>query len=295
MPDEPGVRGLRGDRATPDGRDALATGTWDLVVDTWSAAPSAVRDTARLLRGRVGHYGYVSSRSVYVHPRPAGAPTGEEAPVVAARPDAPATAYAPDKRGAEIAVAEAFPDSCLLARAGLILGPHEDIGRLPWWLARIHRGGEVLAPGPADLPLQYVDARDLARWLLDAGARGLTGTFDTVSRSGHATMGSLLDACVRATGSAARLRWVEPAALRAAGVEPWTELPVWLPPGELHTALHGADTRRALAAGLNCRPVAETVADTWRWLSALPTAPLRRDRPRVGLDPVREREVLAAL
>lgn len=294
-PDLPGVRGLRGDRSSADGTTALAAGEWDLAVDTWSGAPVAVRRTARMLAGRVGHYGYVSSRSVYVHPRPAGAPTAESAPVVAADADGPATEYARDKRGAEIAVGESFPDACLLARAGLILGPHEDIGRLPWWLLRISRGGAVLAPGPPELPLQYVDARDLAVWLLDAGARGLTGAFDTASRSGHATMGSLLEACVAATGSAATLRWAAPEALRQAGIEPWTDLPVWLPPGELHTALHGADTRLAHSAGLRCRPVAETVEDTWRRLSPLAAVPLRADRPPVGLDAAREREVLATL
>ncbi len=294
-PDVPGVRSLRGDRITAAGRAALGAGEWDAVVDTWSGAPGVVRETARLLRGRVGHYGYVSSRSVYLHPRPAGAPTAEAAPLVAADPDGPATEYARDKRGAEIAVNAAFPGACLLARAGLILGPHEDIGRLPWWLLRISRGGDVLAPGPRDLPLQYVDARDLAGWLLDAAAGGLTGTYDTVSRSGHATTQTLLAACVAATGADARLRWAPAGTLLAAGVEPWTQLPIWLPPGELHTALHGADTRRAYAAGLRCRPVRETVADTWEWLSALPGVPQRPGRPPVGLDAAREREILAGL
>ncbi len=280
----PGVRSLLGDRTAPDGLAALADdpGEWDVVVDTWSAAPRAVRDTARLLRGRAGRYVYVSSRSVYAWARPAR--FDEDAPLVeGASADAEQTAYAQDKRGGELAVLEAFgAHRSVLVRAGLILGPYENIGRLPWWLGRTARGGPVLAPGPRDLPLQYVDVRDLAEWILLAAERELSGPYNLVSPQGHTTMGELLDACVRVTGGAAELRWTEPEVILEAGIEPWTELPVWVPPGsDLYDALHSADVSRAVGAGLVCRPVEETVADTWRWLQDLGgMAPQRPDRPR---------------
>ncbi len=292
----PGAKALLGDR-TPGagGLGALSGGEWDLVVDTWSGAPAAVRDGARALTGRAGHYTYVSSRSVYAYPAPAG--LTEDGPVVAgASPDATGEApYAEAKLGGELAAVDAFGDRALLARAGLILGPHENIGRLPWWLNRIARGGPVLAPGPRDNPLQYVDARDLAAFVLDAGAAGLHGPYDTVSRPGHTTMGELLDACVRATGSDAELRWTDPETILAAGVEPWTDLPVWLPVGsQTHDTLHRGDTSKAHAAGLRCRPAAETVEDTWAWLRTLGgAAPHRPDRPGVGLDPAVEARLLA--
>ncbi|MFF0586849.1 SDR family oxidoreductase [Streptomyces sp. NPDC003781] len=292
----PGARALHGDRTAPDGLGALAEGTWDAVVDTWSAAPRAVRDAARLLRDRAGRYVYVSSCSVYAWAPPAG--YTEDAPLVeGASADAGQSDYARDKRGAELAVLDAFgADRSVLARAGLILGPHENVGRLPWWLDRMARGGPVLAPGPRDLPLQYVDVRDLADWVLGAVERELAGPYNLVSRPGHTTMGDLLDACVRVTGGTARLRWTAPEAVLAAGVEPWGQLPVWTPPGsELHDALQGADVSRALATGLVCRPVGDTVADTWTWLRSLGgPAPLRPDRPPVGLDPETEARVLAA-
>ncbi|MFK0212486.1 NAD-dependent epimerase/dehydratase family protein [Streptomyces sp. NPDC090298] len=290
-----GVASLTGDRTAPDGLAALATGSWDAVVDTWSAAPSAVRDAAGLLAGRVGRYAYVSSRSVYAWPPAAG--LAEDGPLVEGSPDDGDVPYAEAKRGGELAATAAFgPDRTLLVRAGLILGPYENVGRLPWWLGRIARGGPVLAPGPRTAPVQYVDVRDLAVWTLDAVAAGLSGPYNLVSPPGHTTMGELLDACVRATGSDAALRWTEPEALLAAGVAPWTELPVWLPPGELYDALHTADVSRAVAAGLRCRPVDETAADTWAWLESLGgVAPQRPDRPGVGLTPEREAEVLAAL
>ncbi|MFE5398088.1 SDR family oxidoreductase [Streptomyces sp. NPDC056568] len=292
----PGVRSLHGDRTAPDGLTALADGAWDAVVDTWSAAPRAVRDAARLLRGRASRYVYVSSCSVYAWAPPAGY-TEEAALVDGASADAEQTDYARDKRGAELAVLDAFgADRSVLARSGLILGPYENIGRLPWWLTRVARGGPVLAPGPRDLPVRYIDVRDLADWVLRAVEREVSGPYNLVSPQGHATMGTLLDACVAATGAPAELRWTEPGTVLAAGVEPWTQLPVWTPPGsDLHDALHGADVSRALATGLTCRPVGATVTDTWSWLEGIGgAAPHRPDRPPVGLDPETEAKVLAA-
>ncbi|MFI9744067.1 NAD-dependent epimerase/dehydratase family protein [Streptomyces sp. NPDC052494] len=289
-----GVHSLHGDRTTgPEGLAALATGSWDAVVDTWSGAPSAVRDAARLLADRVGRYAYVSSRSVYSWPPAAG--LGEDGPLVEGSPGDGDVPYAEAKRGGELAATDTFgAERTLHVRAGLIIGPYENIGRLPWWLGRIARGGTVLAPGPRTLPLQYIDARDLAEWTLDAVAAGLSGPYNLVSPPGHTTMGELLDACVRATGADVELRWAEPEALLAAGIEPWSELPVWLPPGEMYDAMHTADVSRAVAAGLRCRPVAETVADTWAWLETLGgVAPQRPDRPEVGLSPEREAEFLA--
>ncbi|MEW2514696.1 NAD-dependent epimerase/dehydratase family protein [Streptomyces sp. NPDC046870] len=288
----PGVAALHGDRTGENGLAALADGTWDVVVDTWSGSPAAVRDTARLLADRAGRYVYVSSRSVYAYPAPAGA--DESAPVVDASPDDGAdVSYARAKRGGELAALQAFGDRALLVRAGLILGPYENTGRLPWWLGRTARGGPVLAPGPRDLPLQYVDPRDLAAWTLDAAAAGLGGAYNLVSPPGHTTMGDLLDACVAVTGGTADLRWTAPETVLAAGIRPWTELPVWLPPGERYDALHTADASRALATGLRCRPVARTVADTWTWLRSLGGVPPHRpDRPPMGLPPDKETAAL---
>lgn len=289
-----GVLRLRGDRSAPDGLSALVGGGWDLVVDTWDGEPRAVLNAARALVGSTGHYIYVSSRSVYREPVALGA--DERAPVVDAASDALDGSYAELKAGGERAAREIFGERALIARAGLILGPGEDIGRLPWWLQRVARGGQVLAPGPADLPLQYIDVRDLVTWLLDLGRERIGGTFNVVSRTGHATMGELLAACVGVTGARATLRWVDPGPILAAGVVPWNDLPVWIPVGHAFRWLQDGDVSRAYAAGLRCRPVAQTVADTWRWLRAVGGVPPRAGRPQrvqVGLDPAREAELLA--
>ncbi|MEV0386179.1 NAD-dependent epimerase/dehydratase family protein [Nonomuraea sp. NPDC050643] len=285
-----GVTALRGDRSAPGGLAALESGEWDVVVDTWSWAPSAVRDTASLLAGRAGHYVYVSSRSVYADPVPFGA--DESAPVVAASADDGDGDYARNKAGAELGAVAAFGERALLARAGLILGPYENIGRLPWWLTRVARGGPVVAPAPGDTGLQYIDARDLAVWCLEAGARGVGGAFNVVSPPGFTTMRELLETCVKVTGSDADLRWTGADRLLAAGVRPWLDLPIWLT-GEDHDFMHGAEVSKAVAAGLRFRPMAETVADTWRWLRSIGgTAPMRPDRPAVGLDPALEASLL---
>lgn len=290
----PEARRIAGDRLDPATLAPLRERQWDVVADTWAGAPRAVRDSAAALADRAGRYVYVSSCSVYAPPPPIG--VTESGPTVESTPDAEDVPYAECKRGAELALLDAFGDRTLLARAGLILGPHEDVGRLPWWLRRIARGGEVLAPGPRDLPLQFVDARDLARFALDAALAGHGGPVNVVSRRGHATMESLLEACLAvAAPRGTELIWVDPDAIVAAGVEPWSELPVWLPPDHPFAGLHAANVERAHALGLRCRPVGETVADTWAWLSGLDgPPPLRADLEPPGLDPARERDALAA-
>jgi len=287
-----GAEALIGDRTRPGGLSSLAGRRWDAVVDTWSAAPRVVRDSAALLAGAASAYLYVSSRSVYAWPPAIGA--DETAPTVAADPDAEATDYAADKRGAELAVDAAFGVRRIHARAGTIVGPHEDVGRLPWWLLRLHRGGRVLAPGHPDQPLQLIDARDLARWLLDAWRTGHRRAFNVVSRSGHATMGSVLEACRTVARSDAELVWVPAERLLEAGIEPWTELPLWLAPDSDDTGLHFGDVERAYTTGLEPRSIQSTVADTWAWLLSRNLRPTQRpDRPPVGLSAERERAVLA--
>ena len=291
LPD--GATRLTADRTVPGSVEAaLGEGSWDLAVDTWARAPWAVRDAARLLEPRVGRFGYVSSRSVYTWPPALG---GDESDaVVDGDLDADVTDYAADKRGGELAALDAFgPDRVVLARAGLILGPYEDVGRLPWWLDRISRGGKVVAPGAPDRPLQYVDARDLAGWLLDALAAGVSGPVDVVSRPGHATTHDLLSACVAATGADAELVWVPEDVIEELGAEPWTQLPCWVPTSGELAGLMASDTSRAASTGLVCRPVEETVRDTWAWVQAEGMPPVRADRPAHGLPPDLEQALLA--
>ena len=143
-----------------------------------------------------------------------------------------------------------------------------------------------------DRPLQYIDGRDLASFILTAAEDRLGGIFNTVSRSGHTTMGELLETARVVTGSHAELIWVSPSAIAAAGVAPWTELPIWVPPeGEL-AGLHAGDVSAACSAGLRCRPIGETIEDTWAWLLAEGDPACVSDGS-VGLSHQREMEILS--
>lgn len=284
------VTGLVADRRDVDQlRTALAGRTFDAVIDTWSGSPVVATTAAAALIGSAEQYAYVSSSSVYVW----GTHRDEDSPTVEAAASDVEGDYPALKRGAELGVLAAFPDA-VLARAGLILGPYEDIGRLPWWLARIAKGGAVVAPGRPLRPLQYVDVRDLAGWILHALATHLHGPVDVISRSGHATTEQLLTACKDATGSDAEFTWISESDLAAAGVEPWTQLPCWVPEVGDFAGFLEADTSRAAAAGLHCRPITETVADTWAWLESDGWPPQREDRPIHGLPVELENQLLTS-
>ncbi|MDH6576714.1 NAD-dependent epimerase/dehydratase family protein [Kitasatospora sp. MAP5-34] len=295
--DQPGVEAVRGDRNLPAGLDRLiADRRWDAVVDTAGQQPYAVGLAARLLRPHTDHYTLVSSIHAFAdwgklpldensttHPCPADTP-----------PDQPPGNHL--KAGCERALLESFgADRSLILNCGLLIGPHENIGRLPWWLERIARGGKVLAPGAPSRAMQLIDARDFAAFGLDLLEQGRTGRFITTAPPGSTTFGELLDACVQATGAAAEPVWTDEEVLLSAGVEPWTELPIWAPDRPDWDAIWLADSSRARAAGLRCRPLSETVRDTWAWLQERGPAaqPYLQGRTPLGIDPEKERSLLA--
>jgi 2'-hydroxyisoflavone reductase len=285
-----GVTELRVDRTVPGALAAAVDGVerFDLVVDTWTAAPAVATEAAGVLAPLTDRYGYVSSISVYEW----GRHVDESSPLVDGDPDATDGEYPALKRGGELGVLAHVPDA-LLVRCGLILGPHEDVGRLPWWLSRIARGGRVVAPGRPARALQLVDVRDLAAFTLDALVSGVSGPVDVTSPSGHATTGTLLQACVDVTGSGAELVWVDEATLVAADVAPWTELPCWVPETAEFAGFMESDTALAHRLGLRCRPVHDTVADTWEWLRDEDRVDGPPSRTRLGLPEDKERVLLA--
>lgn len=262
-PAEPGVTELRGDRRSPADLEALGAEHFDAVVDTWAGAPEVVHRSARLLGGSVGRYCYISSRAVYVTPAPAGMDEGW--PTVTAAPNAGPAGYPQDKRGGEMAAESVFGDRALLARAGLILGPGDESDRLTCWLRRARRGGEMVAPGPPELPVRYVDARDLAAWVLVALDAGLSGPFNLCNREEHTTMGDFLGAVAATSGGDPGLVWLTTEQVTKAGIDRRMELPGWLPDESELAGLVHTDVERAHLAGLSCRPVRETVEDTWSW------------------------------
>lgn len=289
----PQVDWLRGDRSDPAFVSRILQRDWDAVIDTWSGAPEVVARTAAGLAERTPWYGYVSSRSVYRWPIAPGA--DETAPTFDPDERSIDSSYALDKRESEIAVSDHFDGRCLLARAGLVLGPHEDTGRLTWWLSRAAAGGWVVAPNPRGRVWQCIDARDLAGFMLTCADNRTSGAYNVVGpRDAGVTTERLLTTCIEATGSRSQLVWVDPEVLNRAGIGEWDDLPGWAAPTGEIAALHDCDVTAAIAAGLSCRTIEETVTDTWAWLREVPAArrpPRRVDLPRRGLTAEHEQAV----
>jgi 2'-hydroxyisoflavone reductase len=284
-----------GDLSFLDGR------RWDAVIDTSGYLPRAVRAAAGKLAGAVDRYLFVSTVSVYAHPRLPGA--AEDAPLAVLPPDAP-DEVTPETYGAlkvlcERAVEEALPGRALIVRPGLVVGLWDWSGRFSYWPWRFARGGEVLAPGGPDRPVQFIDARDLGEWLVRCAEAGTAGIYNAAGPANQTTLGETLDACRTAATAAghpsASLTWVDEEFLFDNGVEPWTGLPLWIP-GSEGAAFLSVDSGKARAAGLTFRPVAETARDTLAWLAEQGGAlPLSSDPPPPGpIRPEREAELLRA-
>jgi 2'-hydroxyisoflavone reductase len=183
-----------------------------------------------------------------------------------------------------------MPGRVAVVRPGLIAGPDDPTDRFTYWPVRLDRGGDVLAPGDGEDPVQLVDVRDLAAWMITVVEREAAGTWNATGPADRLTMRAMLESSRAALGSAASLVWVPAPFLAAQKVAPWRDLPAWIPAGRSgFTSLSNA---RALAQGLRFRPVADTAKDTLAWWKRQPDA--RRAKLRAGLSEAREREVLAA-
>lgn len=288
-----GVETRIGDR--DGGLEALSGGRWDAVVDTCGYVPRLTGVSARFLADAVDRYVYVSSASVYADLDVAGLDESGRTLTLddPASEDVPAH-YGALKASCERAVEDAMPDRALHVRAGLIVGPFDATGRFAYWVRRMAEGGEVLAPGDPDRPVQLIHARDLADWMVAMAEAGTTGTFNATGPALPLTMRALLESC--ADGREVALTWVDDAFLAARDVAPFSDLPFWLP--NESAGLLALDVSKAVAAGLRCRPLVDTVRDTARWLDSDPgRAPTRLASgvaTRAGLAPDRERELLAA-
>jgi 2'-hydroxyisoflavone reductase len=258
----PEVEHLVGDR---DGElEALRGREWDGVVDTSGYVPRVAQQSAELLRDATQRYVFVSSISVYANP---SQPLDEGSPV--AQLEDPQSEnveadYGALKAAVEDVVTDVFDERGTNVRAGLLVGPYDPTERFTYWPRRLAEGGEVLAPGDPSAPVQFVDARDLAAWLVHLAEHGPGGTFNATGPAEPLLLGELLERVIATVGSEARLTWVDDRTLLDAEVGPWMELPLWLP-GDEHSGMMSAEIRRALDAGLRFRPVEDTVRDTLAW------------------------------
>jgi 2'-hydroxyisoflavone reductase len=292
----PEAEKLRGDR---DGGLAVLEGrSWDAVVDPSGYVPRVVRASAELLRDAVGHYVFVSSVSAYADPLAPGFDEGAPLKEPELESEDVREHYGALKVACEQVVEEVFPGRSAIVRAGLIVGPHDPTDRFTYWPVRLAQGGEVLAPGRRGRQWQFIDVRDLAAWMLHLADEGIAGAFTATGPVPPTTAAEVLETCRAVSGAEARLTWVDEEFLLEREVGEWMELPLWLAEGSEFAHMLEADVSRAAAAGLVTRPVGETVGDTLAWARGRQGAgsgtAAMGGTEGVGLDPARERELLAA-
>ncbi len=288
----PNVPRLIGDRNLPDGHKALEGGEWDVVIDNPTANPKWVRGAGLALRGRTKHYIFISTISVFSDN---SAPIDENGPLLPPSDiDAPfdAQVYGRNKVRSEIEARTQFGDNVTIVRPGLIVGPGDLSDRFSYWPVRIDRGGEVLAPGTPNDPVQYVDARDLGEWIVRLAEKRVLGIFNATGPKTPTTIAEMLYGIKAVTTSDARFTWVPAEFLGANQVRAWSDMPVWVPPVGRTAGFARVICKKAYDAGLTFRPLAETAAATLAWYHARPAA--EQEKARAGLSPEREVAVLAA-
>lgn len=287
----PDVERITGDRDVEGGLDALAGRDWDAAIDTSGRRPLKVGAAATALSQSVDRYVFVSSLSVYPDGIRPGADEGTPVqqlldPAMIDSTDM--VHYGALKAMSEAAAELAMPGRVLVVRPGLIVGRYDPTDRYGYWPQRLAAGGRVLAPGRPERVVQVVDARDLAAWTLDMFEQGATGVFNAVGPALPLTMAEALAATRSGVRSDAELAWIDDDFLLQHGVQPWTQLGLWIPEvDDPSSGFMSVDCGRAIAAGLHFRPLDETARDALEWERERPPGPRR------WLSRERETELLA--
>jgi 2'-hydroxyisoflavone reductase len=292
------VEELIGDRNTGDLK-ALEGREWDVCIDNPTTLPFWVRDAGHILHGKVKHYIFISTISVYADNLK---PADESAPVANyAGKDAMAETmeslrakgelYGPLKALSEKEAEKQFPGKATIIRPGLIVGPGDETDRFTYWPVRLARGGEVLAPGDGSDPVQIIDARDLAEWTIRMAEARTLGTLNATGPKHPLLMRDMLTGIAAAIHADAQLLWVPTDFLESEKVEAWSDMPVWVPARGDTAGFAKRSIAKALAAGLTFRPLDTTAADTLAWFKQQTAE--RQAKLKAGLTPAREEEVLS--
>jgi 2'-hydroxyisoflavone reductase len=290
------VEQLIGDR---NGKlDALKGRKWDVVIDNPTTLPAWVRDAAKILKGNVDRYVFISTISVYADTSKGVDETAPLAKYEGADPYKETLeamkasgykTYGPLKALSEQEAEKWFPGKTLIIRPGLIVGPGDETDRFTYWPVRLDRGGEVLAPGAPTDPVQFIDAQDLAEWTIRMAENRDTGIYNATGPAKPLGIGEMLDQIKGALKSDAKFTWVPAEFLGQQKVEAWSDMPVWA--GD-ESGLARTNINRALGKGLTFRPLTETARDTLAWFKSQPQD--RQSKMKAGITPEREAEVLAA-
>ena len=281
------VTRITGDRVVDI--DQLSGLKFDACIDPSGYLPGVVGDSTRALADAIETYVFVSSISVYPE---FTLDMDEGSPLSVLAEDGDPTVYRQNDYGAlkvlcEKAAEAAMPGRVLQVRSGLIVGPHDPTHRFTYWPSRIAKGGQVLLPANPDWPIQFVDARDQALWILKMIEAKQTGIYNVTSPWRAYTLGHLVEACQKATGTQIEPIWIDEAFLTEHKVAPWMGLPLWLP--EKMINMNRVSVDKAIDTGLTIRPIEETVSDTFNWFLSVDD----QDWP-AGITSEKESEVLTA-
>jgi len=295
------VEEVTGDRNQGDLK-ALEGREWDVCIDNPTSLPFWVRDAGKALAGRIQHYVFISTLSVYADTSQPGmeesAPTARyEGKDVMAETMAGLQAnmglYGPLKAACEAEAEKWFPGRTTIIRPTLIVGPGDETDRFTYWAVRIARGGEVLVPSENGRdPYQVIDARDLAEWTVRVAEQRALGVFNAAGPATERSFAFLAGEIRNAVGGDARFTFVPASFLQSQRVSPWQDLPVWVPGDKATAGFARVSVARARASGLTYRAIGVTAKDTLDWFQAQPEA--RRLKLRAGLTAEREAQVLAA-
>jgi 2'-hydroxyisoflavone reductase len=263
---------------------------WQAVIDTCAYFPRQVDRMLRFLNGNIEHYTFISSVSVYGDFSQPGLDEGAE---LATTDDPEAEQVTGENYGALKALCEKtaethLPGKCLVIRPGLIVGPYDPTDRFTYWPARVARGGEILAPDSPDWLTQIIDVRDLANWILRLVEKKATGIFNATGPAQPLTFGKLLETCQAVSHSPAQFIYLPTEFLFKQNVQPWSELPLWLPEPE-YVGMDQVSIHKALTNGLEFRPLTDTIRDTLAWQANRPAD----YQWRAGLSAEREAQLLA--
>ena len=272
---------------------------FDAAIDTSAYYPRQVATVVEAIGNGIGHYTFVSSVSAYAdHDTPGADESDALATVTDPGNELTGGDYGGFKALCERVLEAALPGRVHCVRAGLIAGPYDPTDRFGHWVNRLATVDRVLAPEPSGQPVQIIDVRDLARWILASAEAGLAGAFNATGPC--RSFSDMLEAIKRGVDSRSELVWVAESFLIDHGVEPWTDLPLWLPPDSVpgHRGFMQRSNARATALGLTTRPIEDTAEATLEWLRSQRETPARPDygnRPAAaGLTPDREHRLLDA-
>jgi 2'-hydroxyisoflavone reductase len=271
----------------------LSARRWDTVIDTCGYFPRPVRLSAEALSDAATAYVFISSISVYADFSKVGIDEGDLVGKLEdeSLEEITGESYGPLKVLCEQTAQVIFPERALIIRPGLIVGPYDPTDRFTYWPVRVARGGEVLAPEKPAAPVQIIDGRDLAAFIIRLIEHRATGIYNATGPAGGLTMGALLETCKKVSGSNATFRWAPLDFLEQNNVAPWSDMPAWIPDTPEEAGASRVDVTKAIAAGLTLRPLADTVRDTLDWAGARPPDYAWR----AGLSPERETELLNSM